>query len=160
MTEHRLSGYESKFVSTFSRYLICPRDLSASAVEQVAALFEPFLKKLALLFDMRNAENKPIWGSGLDGLIEGMNLTAADLRNTDNAYWTSQSVEGAVFTPDYQSTLFPAVHPDSFCIQTGGRVGVSPEILHSKNPSLLSELTEPKSASAVSLSEVDHSRSA
>src|SRR5262249_40933383 len=29
--EHRLTGFESKFVSTFSRYLTCPRDLSASA---------------------------------------------------------------------------------------------------------------------------------
>ena len=71
MTEHRLSGYESKFVSTFSRYLICPRDLSASAVEQVAALFEPFLKKLALLFDMRNAENKPILGQWIGRLDRG-----------------------------------------------------------------------------------------
>ncbi len=47
--EPRLSGFESKFVSAFLRYLTCPRHLSASAVEHVAGLFEPFLKKIAFL---------------------------------------------------------------------------------------------------------------
>jgi hypothetical protein len=100
--EHRLTGFESKFVSTFSRYLTCPRDLSASTVEQVAALFEPFLKKLALLFDVRDATNNPIWTRGLEGLIAGLSLTAADLRNADDAYWRSQGVEAAVLRLAYQ----------------------------------------------------------
>lgn len=99
--EHRLTGFESKFVSTFSRYLTCPRDLSASAVEQVAALFEPF-SKLALLFDVRDAANRPIWLCGLQGLIAGLHLTTADLRNADDAYWKSQGVEAAVLRLAYQ----------------------------------------------------------
>lgn len=100
--EHRLTGFESKFVSTFSRYLTCPRDLSASAIEQVAALFDPFLKKLALLFDVRDAANNPIWPNGLDGLTAGLHLTAADLRNADDVYWRTQGVEDAVLRLAYQ----------------------------------------------------------
>ena len=100
--EHRLTGFEGKFVSTFSRYLTCPRDLSASAVEQVAALFEPFLKKLALLFDVRDAANDPIWPHGLEGLIASLHLTTADLRNADDAYWRSQGAEAAVLRLAYQ----------------------------------------------------------
>jgi hypothetical protein len=100
--EHRLTGFESKFVSTFLRYLTCPRDLSGSAVEQVAALFEPFLKKFALLFDVRDEANNPIWHCGLDGLTAGLRLTAADLRNADHGYWTGQSVQDAVLRLAYQ----------------------------------------------------------
>lgn len=100
--EQRLTGFESKFVSTFLRYLACPRDMSASAVEQVAALFEPFLKKLAFLFDVRDSANNPIWPNGLDGLIGGLGLTSADLRRVEDAHWKSQSVETAVFRVAYQ----------------------------------------------------------
>jgi hypothetical protein len=102
VSEHRLTGFESKFVSTFSRYLTCPRDLSASAVEQVAALFEPFLKKLALLFDVRDAANNPIWPNGLEGVTAGLRLTAADLRNAGDGYWRSQGVEDGVLRVAYQ----------------------------------------------------------
>jgi hypothetical protein len=99
--EHRLTGFEGKFLSTFLRYLTCPRDLSASAVEQVAALFEPFLKKFAFLFDVRDAANNPIWPHGLDRLTSGLQLTTADLRNADDAYWRGRSVEDAVFRVAY-----------------------------------------------------------
>lgn len=102
VTEHRLRGFESKFVSAFLRYLTCPRDLSASAVEQVAALFEPFLKKAAFLFNVRDAASNPIWPKGLDGLISGLNLTSADLKDSDEAYWRGQTVEGSVFRLAYQ----------------------------------------------------------
>lgn len=100
--EHRLIGFETKFISTFLRYLTCPRDLSASSIEQVAALFEPFLKKLALLFDVRDAANNLIWQRGLDGLTAGLHLTTADLRNTDGSYWKSQGVGDAVLRLAYQ----------------------------------------------------------
>ena len=102
--EPRLSGFESKFVSTFMRYLNCPRDLSMSAVEQVAALFEPFLKKLAFLFlfDVRDSANNPIWRNGLDGLIRGLGLTTADLRQTQEDRWKNQNVEAAVLRVAYQ----------------------------------------------------------
>jgi hypothetical protein len=100
--EPRLSGYENKFVSAFSRYLTCPRDASSSAVEQVAALFEPFLKKLAFLFDLRGTNGKLIWGAGLNDLLPAMQLTAADQKKDDTAYWHAQAVEDAVFRLAYQ----------------------------------------------------------
>jgi hypothetical protein len=100
--EQRLVGFETKFASTFSRYLTCPRDLSASAVEQVAALFEPFLKKVALVFDVRDAANNPVWPKGLEGLTAGLHLTTADLRDADEAYWRSRGVEDAVLRMAYQ----------------------------------------------------------
>ena len=102
VNEPRLSGYENKFVTAFSRYLTCSRDASSSAVEQVAALFEPFLKKLAFLFDFRGAHGKPIWGAGLNDLLPAMQLTAADLKNDDAAYWQAQPVEDAVYRLAYQ----------------------------------------------------------
>ena len=102
MGEPRLSGYENKFVSTFSRYLTCARDTSSSTVEQVAALFEPFLKKMSFLFDLRGANGRPIWGAGLNDLLPTMQLTAANLKNEDAAYWQVQPVEDAVFRLAYQ----------------------------------------------------------
>ena len=102
VNEPRLSSFESKFVSSFSRYLTCPRDTSSSAVEQVAALFEPFLKKLAFLFDLRGSNGNPIWGSGLNDLLPAMQLTVANLKNDDTAYWQTQPVEDGVFRLAYQ----------------------------------------------------------
>lgn len=100
--EPRLSGYENKFVSAFSRYLTCPRDNSSSAVEQVASLFEPFLKKLAFLFDVRGATGNPIWGSGLNDLLPKMLLVTADLKNQDASYWSTQKTEAAVLRVAFQ----------------------------------------------------------
>jgi hypothetical protein len=102
VSEHRLTGFETKFVSAFLRYLTCPRDLSASAVDGVAALFEPFLKKLAFVFDLRDAGNNPIWPSGLDTLTAGLRLTAADLDKKNDGYWRSQGVEEAVLRVAYK----------------------------------------------------------
>jgi hypothetical protein len=102
VNEPRLSGYENKFVTSFSRYLTCARDASSSAVEQVAALFEPFLKKLAFLFDLRGATGNPIWGAGLNELLPAMQLTAADMKRDDAAYWGAHPVEDGVFRLAYQ----------------------------------------------------------
>jgi hypothetical protein len=102
VNEPRLSGYENKFVNSFSRYLTCSRDASSSAVEQVAALFEPFLKKLAFLFDVRGATGNPIWGGGLNDLLPALQLTSADLKKDDIAYWQARSVEDGVFRLAYQ----------------------------------------------------------
>ena len=102
VTEPRLSGFESKFVTAFPRYLVCPRDSSSSAVEQVAALFEPFLKKLAFIFGMTNPEGTPIWKAGLDGLVFGLNLTSNNLSRSDQSYWASQPVPDAVLRLAYQ----------------------------------------------------------
>jgi hypothetical protein len=102
VNEPRLTGYENKFVGSFSRYLTCPRDTSGSAVEQVAALFEPFLKKLAFLFDLHGPTGKPIWGAGLNDLLPSLQLTTADLKNDDAAYWQTQPVEDAVYRVAYQ----------------------------------------------------------
>ncbi len=102
VNERRLSGFETKFVSAFSRYLTCPRDSSASAVDQIAALFEPFLKKLAFLFNVCDETNKPIWSKGLDGLVSGLNLTSANTKCLDETYWRSRGVEDAVFRVAYQ----------------------------------------------------------
>ena len=101
--EPRLSGFENKFVSAFRRYLTCPRDSSSSSViDQVTALFEPFLKKLSFLFDVNDVNGKPIWMAGLDGLIGGLHLTSGDLKKTDPTYWQSQTVEDAIFRIAYQ----------------------------------------------------------
>jgi hypothetical protein len=100
--EPRLSGYENKFVGAFSRYLTCPRDASSSAVEQVASLFEPFLKKLAFLFDVRGPNGKPIWGAGLSDLLPKMLLLSADLKNQERSYWSTQKAEDAVLRVAFQ----------------------------------------------------------
>ena len=89
-------------VSAFSRYLTCPRDNSSSAVEQVASLFEPFLKKLAFLFDVRGATGNSIWGSGLNDLLPKMLLATADLKNQDASYWGTQKTEDAVLRVAFQ----------------------------------------------------------
>jgi hypothetical protein len=68
----------------------------------VAALFEPFLKKMSFLFDLRGANGRPIWGAGLNDLLPTMQLTAANLKNEDAAYWQVQPVEDAVFRLAYQ----------------------------------------------------------
>jgi hypothetical protein len=102
VNEPRLSGFENKFVGSFSRYLTCARDTSSSAVEQVAALFEPFLRKLSCLFDLRDAQGQPIARSGLEHLISGLQLTSSNLKNDKPAYWQSQKVEDAVFRLAYQ----------------------------------------------------------
>jgi hypothetical protein len=100
--EHRLTGFQSKFVSSFLRYLTCPRDLSGAAVEHIAALFEPFLKKFCFTFDVRDEKNNPVWTHGLDGLMTSLHLTDAELKNTDVPYWKSRSVEDACFRVAYQ----------------------------------------------------------
>lgn len=100
--EPRLRGFESKFVSAFSRYLACPRDSSSSAIEQIAALFEPFLKKLSLLFDVCDASGNPIWHSGLGELLAGLKLSSSNLKETDATYWQGRSVEEGVFRLAYQ----------------------------------------------------------
>jgi hypothetical protein len=102
VNESRLSGYENKFVSAFSRYLTCPRDASSSAVDQVAALFEPFLKKLAYFFDICDTNGQPIWGSGLDRLPSDLNLTNANLKDANTEYWQAQNVADAVFRLAFQ----------------------------------------------------------
>jgi hypothetical protein len=102
VNEPRLSGYENKFASVFSRYLTCPRDASSSAVKQVATLFEPFLKKLSYLFDIRDAGGQPIWGFGLDRLMSDLHLTSSNLKNDKASYWQTQNVEDAVFRLAYQ----------------------------------------------------------
>lgn len=100
--EPRLSGYESKFVGAFSRYLTCPRDSSSSPVEQVAALFEPFLKKLSFLFNILDGGGKPIWGCGLEGLIPGLGISSSNLKETNTSYWQRQSAEDAILRVAYQ----------------------------------------------------------
>jgi hypothetical protein len=102
VSEPRLSGYENKFVSAFSRYLTCPRDASSSTVEQVASLFEPFLKKAAFLFDVRGATGNPLWGMGLTDLLPKMLLVSADLKKDDALYWGTQKTEDAVFRVAFQ----------------------------------------------------------
>ncbi|MGD0443483.1 MAG: hypothetical protein ABSA39_06060 [Edaphobacter sp.] len=100
--EPRLSGYESKFVGTFSRYLTCARDTSSSAVEQVATLFEPFLKKFAFLFKVKDSQGELLWKASLDGLIAGLALTSSNLKKTEAPYWITQPLEGAVLRRAYQ----------------------------------------------------------
>lgn len=100
--EPRLSGFENKFTTAFSRYLTCPRDASSSAVEQVAALFEPFLKKLAYLFNLCDANGELLWKSSLDHLISALHLTNANIKNDRADYWQSQNVEAAAFRLAYQ----------------------------------------------------------
>lgn len=68
----------------------------------MAALFEPFLKKLAFLFDLRGTTGNPVWGAGLNDLLPTLKMTSADLKNDDAAYWQSQPVEDVVFRLEYQ----------------------------------------------------------
>ena len=86
----------------FLRYLSCSRESCGAVVEQVSSLWEPFLKKLSFLFAMHNAKGDPVWPFGLDGLVAGLRLSSKDLRETDKAYWQTQSVEDAVLRLAYQ----------------------------------------------------------
>jgi hypothetical protein len=99
-SEERLKGFEQKFTSIFLRYLSCPRDSSgaiATVTEQVGSLLEPFLKKIALLFygERKDEKGTPLWHKSLEQLIKGLGLCTADLKNTDERYWTGQSVSDA-----------------------------------------------------------------
>ena len=100
--EPRLQGLETRFVSVFLRYLSCSRERSGAVVEQVAALFEPFLKKLAFVFKIDDREGNPVWKSGLDGLIAGLGLSSSDLRKSERAYWQARTVEDGVLRLAYQ----------------------------------------------------------
>lgn len=100
--EPRLAGFEGKFINTFLRYLTCSRESSGAVVEQVCGLFEPFLKKLSLLFEILNAEGKPIWPTSLDGLIPGLKLSSSDLKRTEKTYWQTRDTEDAVLRVAYQ----------------------------------------------------------
>ncbi|MCI0664541.1 MAG: hypothetical protein L0220_26065, partial [Acidobacteria bacterium] len=102
VNEPRLTGFERKFVSAFMRYLTCSRDSSTSAVEQIASLFEPFLKKIAFLFKVCDKSGSPIWQKGLGDLLSGLNLTSCNLKEHDTSYWQSQTVEDAVFRLAFQ----------------------------------------------------------
>lgn len=100
--EPRLQGFERKFVSVFLRYLLCSRESSGAVVEQVTALFEPFLKKMSFVFKICDTKGNPVWTLGLDGLIHGLGLSSSDLRGTDYAYWQARPVEDGVLRVAYQ----------------------------------------------------------
>jgi hypothetical protein len=68
----------------------------------VAALFESFLKKASFLFDVRDEGGNPVWHHGLDGLMSRLNLSSADLKNSDEVFWKSQNVESGIFRLAYQ----------------------------------------------------------
>ena len=100
--EPRLNGFEGKFVNVFLRYLSSSRELSSTIVEQVAALFEPFLKKLSFLFDWKHANGKPLWNYSLEPLVVGLNLSEADLKKSDKAYWQGRSVQDGTLRLAFQ----------------------------------------------------------
>ncbi|MDA2930474.1 hypothetical protein MYX84_11095 [Acidobacteria bacterium AH-259-O06] len=100
--ELRLAGFEEKFVNVFLGYLSCSRESSAPVIEQITALFEPFLKKLCFVFDRKDPNGKPLWPFSLDGLIAGLNLSQADLKKTDKTYWQGRSVQDGTLRLAYQ----------------------------------------------------------
>jgi len=100
--EPRLQGFEKKFVNVFLRYLSCSRESSGAVVEQVTALFEPFLKKLSFIFKICDAKGNPVWTLGLEGLIPGLGLSPSDLKKSDHAYWQARSCEDGVLRVAYQ----------------------------------------------------------
>jgi hypothetical protein len=100
--EPRLQGLEARFVGVFLRYLSCSRESSGPVVEQVAALWEPFVKKSAFVFKIADGAGKPVWKSGLDGLISGLGLSVSDLRRSEHSYWENRSVEDGILRLAYQ----------------------------------------------------------
>src|SRR3989441_5619743 len=100
--EPRLRGFEEKFVSVFLRYLTISRESSALAADQVSSLFEPFLKKLSLLFPLTDDKEKPLWHLALNQLIAGLHLTTSDLRRVEKTFWTGRPTQDAVLRLAYQ----------------------------------------------------------
>lgn len=98
--EPRLKGFNQKFINIFLRYLTCPRESSgaiATIADQVSGLLEPFLKKVALMFfsEAKDENGTPLWHKGLEQLIRGLVLCSADLKKTEDSYWTAQNVSDA-----------------------------------------------------------------
>jgi hypothetical protein len=102
VSETRLVGLERRFVSVFMRYLSCSRESSGPVVDQVVSLFEPCLKKLAFLFDIKNGSGGSIWGSGLSDLLPGLKISAVNLKEAGESYWKTQSVEDGVLRVAFQ----------------------------------------------------------
>jgi hypothetical protein len=102
VSETRLVGLERRFVSVFTRYLSCSRESSGPVVDQVVSLFEPCLKKLAFLFDIKNGSGGSIWGSGLSDLLPGLKISAVNLKEAGESYWKTQSVEDGVLRVAFQ----------------------------------------------------------
>jgi len=103
--EPRLADLHDRFLSAFHAYLDTPRDQGGplvNAVERLAQLVEPYLKKLVLLFYSSLTYNAgtrtgPLWHYGTEQILKTLGLVNTDLKATPPAYWESQPAESAIW---------------------------------------------------------------
>ncbi len=99
--EPRLEDLDVRFESAADQYLVISRDQAGAltnVTERLAALLEPYLKKLVYLCYPAKTFGqppKPLWHWGMDQIIREIGLASANLKNTDESYWRQQPLEDA-----------------------------------------------------------------
>ncbi len=107
----RLSDLRDRFLGAFHAYLETPRDQDGplvNAVERLAQLVEPYLKKLVLLFYptlvYQGAKRRaPLWHFGTEQILKDLQLVSSDLKKAETAYWQGQAAEAAIWRLAYVS---------------------------------------------------------
>lgn len=109
--EHRLKDLTTRFQDAFHAYLATPRDqLGAlvNAVERMAELVEPFLKKAVLILYPtaeypRPGSGTPLWHKQTEHIVLQLGICAADLRKSREDYWRRRSAADALWRVAYVS---------------------------------------------------------
>jgi len=105
VNEPRLSNFDMAFEAAFNQYLVISRDQGGAlhnAVERLAGLLEPFLKKLTYLSYPNRTYRKgkkarPLWHFGMEDILNASGMAAPGLDKTDPKYWEKQPVEQAMW---------------------------------------------------------------
>ena len=101
--EHRLADLDARFGTSFEQYLVVSRDQTGAlvnAIERLATLLEPFLKKLVYLCYPRRTvagTRTPLWHCTMDRIIRELALATADLGRTEDSYWQQQDLVDAIW---------------------------------------------------------------
>ena len=101
--EHRIANLNLLFGAAFEQYLIVSRDQIGAlinAVERLAMLLEPYLKKLTYLCYPKRTfgpENSPLWHCGMEQISREIALASANLKKTEDSYWIQQPLEDERF---------------------------------------------------------------
>jgi len=109
--EPRLSGLNDRFLDAFRAYIQTPRDQEGAllnAVEKLAQLVEPYLKKLVLLFYgtrtiQQGTSSRPLWYLGTEQILRELGLTTCNLKERQDSYWAKQPAEAGIWRIAYVS---------------------------------------------------------
>ena len=105
--EKSLSGFREQFYSAFSSYLTLPRKeigLLCNSVDKLAALIDPFLKKVAFflmpnkVFETDSGNLIPLWKTPrYVAILESLNIIKArDIEKKSLAYWQEMPADLAI----------------------------------------------------------------